>query len=578
MAITAANLFFFESERMIESPSSVDTIGGGGLQGTVIVQDGVENNVFPDVMPGDFIEGKVQYRKVYAAVLSNDRDPLTNTRVGLAALTTDPQVDVCFLDYSYGSRGAGVTVGDVTPMVSGDIVLAETIQAIPDTWDGAAFVGGDWAAGDTVIDGFASTASFSVGDPVVLKSQRLGQTTVEYQKNRYVVSKTSTALTLSGTVTPAGGEGTWRVRGYEELTTVGPVYSSTNYNYLTAWFDCAFANNSAVATGISDTSDSGFGTALSGGYSVGVQVEAPDGTRAYYGYVSKTASTVTLDDVAYKTDASPGAYPRKKTTLVNGANVIAAGVDGIARSMATTTASSTAGATVMTVDDLLFRTHPNGTLTLSSEDYYSTTGNWQKFFPGDRVLIQHATTSVREFAIVSRVNYQDEQITFTAALANAYASGSKVSMSVDLGTLQAASSITPFSQQAWTRSWSDAIIGSAISARYSGTIGLTNEGAITDRWAVVFTNATQFSLISERLGTIATGNIGSDFLPLNPTTNEPYMTLYATSWGLGWITGNVLRFNTQAAAAPIWVLRCISPGSASGTDQATLFIHGDVNA
>ena len=177
------------------------------------------------------------------------------------------------------------------------------------------------------------------------------------------------------------------------------------------------------------------------------------------------------------------------------------------------------------------------------------------------------------------VNWATGVVTFTAPLVNAYPINTRVTRPITLRTLQANVPATPFRQQAWTRVWSDTAIGSSISANYTGTIGLVNEGAVNDRWAVVFTSATQFDLLSERLGTVGSGNIASNFSPLNPTTNEPYLTLYATGWGTGWITGNVLRFNTRAAAAPFWVTRVVAPGAAtSGTQQATLGIAGDIDA
>ncbi|MGM3125389.1 hypothetical protein, partial [Bacillus cereus group sp. BC257] len=76
-----------------------------------------------------------------------------------------------------------------------------------------------------------------------------------------------------------------------------------------------------------------------------------------------------------------------------------------------------------------------------------------------------------------------------------------------------------FSQQTWTRTFSDSLIGNPIGANYNRTaypITVTNEGAETERWALVFTNATDFRLIGETLGQIAAGSIATNFSPLNP--------------------------------------------------------------
>lgn len=201
------------------------------------------------------------------------------------------------------------------------------------------------------------------------------------------------------------------------------------------------------------------------------------------------------------------------------------------------------------------------------------------FFPGRRVLLQHPTMpATREVRLVESVNYATGVVRFTTGVTNAYPIGTRVATLLEHGEVQGAVSLSPFFQSAWANAWADVASGGTISARYNGAVGMNNAGSIKDRWAIVFTSATQFNLISERFGQVASGNTGSDFQPLNPLTNQPYMTLYAASWTTGWLPGYTMRLNTEGAHSPTWLCRCISPSAAAGTVNGVLAIRADVDA
>lgn len=196
---------------------------------------------------------------------------------------------------------------------------------------------------------------------------------------------------------------------------------------------------------------------------------------------------------------------------------------------------------------------------------------------GASVLIQHPTIpATREVRVIQSINYFTKVLVFTAPLTNAYPIGSIVSTLISFGDLQARVSLTPFFQQAWTRVWADTLSGVAITPRYFGAIAMNNAGGWTDRYAIVFTSATAFNLITERFGQIAGGTTAANFLPLNPTTGQPLMTLFATGWSTGWLPGNTMRFNTLGAHAGVHVARVLSPSTAAGTDAGTLIIRGDI--
>lgn len=172
------------------------------------------------------------------------------------------------------------------------------------------------------------------------------------------------------------------------------------------------------------------------------------------------------------------------------------------------------------------------------------------------------------------------QISLSSPLARAYDADTFVSGCLLFGDLFSRVS-NVFDQVAWTAVWSDARIGDNATAEYN-TIGfpieVKNDGAVTERWRVSFTAPTAFQVIGENLGVVATGTTGADCAPVNPLTGKAYFTIRAAGWGLGWSTGNQLRFNTFGATAPIWMIRTVLPGATLSGDSVDLQVRGDVDA
>ncbi|MDZ4282822.1 MAG: hypothetical protein U1C04_18910 [Hydrogenophaga sp.] len=138
-------------------------------------------------------------------------------------------------------------------------------------------------------------------------------------------------------------------------------------------------------------------------------------------------------------------------------------------------------------------------------------------------------------------------------------------------------------QSTWTGVWSDELIGSAPTASFNDIdypIEVTNRGALTERWAVIFTGATQVRVVGENVGQVLTGvSITAAIAPLNPQTGAPYFEIDALGWGGGWSAGNVLRFNTEAAGSPAWVARTVLQGPPTvASDKFTLAFRSDVDA
>ncbi|MCF2909994.1 hypothetical protein L1285_16865 [Pseudoalteromonas sp. DL2-H2.2] len=138
-----------------------------------------------------------------------------------------------------------------------------------------------------------------------------------------------------------------------------------------------------------------------------------------------------------------------------------------------------------------------------------------------------------------------------------------------------------YDQRTWTGEWSDTLIGEPTTAQFNDadySITLTNLGAISERWAIVFTSNTSFKLIGENVGQIAIGDINTDFSPTNPNTGTPYFTVPSFGWGQGWSTGNVLRFNTHGAIFPKWLIRTVLQNNAIvNSDAFSIEGRGNMN-
>ena len=136
----------------------------------------------------------------------------------------------------------------------------------------------------------------------------------------------------------------------------------------------------------------------------------------------------------------------------------------------------------------------------------------------------------------------------------------------------------------WAGSWQATAAATAQpTASYDETnypIEVTNRGAITERWAVIFMTATTVRVVGEETGQVLTGvSITGVIEALNPQTNAPYFSIDPLGWGGGWAVGNVLLFETAACGSPVWVARTVLQGPATqASDSATLMFGCDVDA
>lgn len=188
---------------------------------------------------------------------------------------------------------------------------------------------------------------------------------------------------------------------------------------------------------------------------------------------------------------------------------------------------------------------------------------------------------IEDMAVVSDAQITGE-LTFTRALSHDYpVQGSYVSSAIEAGD-RFARVLPIFDQHSWDGlTFSDAPRGSPAQASYDAArcpIEVTNAGAVTQRWALQFTSATEFRIVAEQLGVIGTGKTTEDCAPMNEAAGEPYFRIRAAGWGQGWTYGNTLFIHTVGALYPFWCVRTVMPGRHTGLRYTFgLLARGDVD-
>lgn len=185
---------------------------------------------------------------------------------------------------------------------------------------------------------------------------------------------------------------------------------------------------------------------------------------------------------------------------------------------------------------------------------------------------------IQDVALIADVEITGE-ITFAAPVTHNYPAGAILSAAI-LVTDKQARVVNLFDQQTYVAGeWLDVVNGANAAGTYNDVtypLALTNDAAIDERWAIVFTGPSTVDVIGETVGQVVTGaSISADIAPINPVTittanptGKPYFTLDKDGWGGGWSTGNVVRFNTLSATIPVWLARVVMPGQLTQPNDA----------
>lgn len=143
-----------------------------------------------------------------------------------------------------------------------------------------------------------------------------------------------------------------------------------------------------------------------------------------------------------------------------------------------------------------------------------------------------------------------------------------------------------FAQEIWNSGapvWDDTRIGDNTTAQYddlNNPLQIDNQSSTSGRWAIIFKSSTTVDVVHEKLG-VVDSNVAitiDDVAPINPATGSPYFTMLKEGFGSGWVTNNVIRFNTDSGDNNMWVIRTVKSGKLTeATDNIELEVRGDAN-
>lgn len=139
-----------------------------------------------------------------------------------------------------------------------------------------------------------------------------------------------------------------------------------------------------------------------------------------------------------------------------------------------------------------------------------------------------------------------------------------------------------FSQQTFNE-WKDEPDTDPITAQYDDVnypIQINNKDSVAGRWMVRFTGSTTVEVVEETLGVVLQSiNISStNVAPINPATSNPYWVMDFNGFGSGWVTGNIIRFNTDSGEENMWIIRTVQSGQLTElVDSIDVEIRGDAN-
>jgi hypothetical protein len=208
------------------------------------------------------------------------------------------------------------------------------------------------------------------------------------------------------------------------------------------------------------------------------------------------------------------------------------------------------------------------TVIVTVEDA-SVTGIFQN---GDTIRITDkvnpdSVSGNEEFATVSGVSVSGVDVTLTvSALTNGYTAGVGTRIMSVLNAGDIACSVDNWVETS----------GSGTYDETTYPVVCDNIGTIEQTWTITFTDATNFTVAGNTVGAVASGTIGSNYSPNNPSFTKPYFTLSSAGFGGTWANGNTIVFQTHPAAYAIWEKRVVPAGAASlSSNKITLVVAGE---
>ncbi|MDY0013887.1 MAG: hypothetical protein RBS40_13460 [Rhodocyclaceae bacterium] len=188
------------------------------------------------------------------------------------------------------------------------------------------------------------------------------------------------------------------------------------------------------------------------------------------------------------------------------------------------------------------------------------------FVNGDKIRITDKATptsvtgSEEELTISGAPSVSGTEVTITVAetLTNGYTGGTLAAPITYVQSLYYPSADLVATVDNWVETSS------------AGTYDETTYPAIPDHigtaeqtWTLTFSDATNFTVVGDTIGSVGSGTIGSDFAPTNSAVSKPYFTLESAGWGGTWANGETIVFQTHPPAIPIWETRVVPAGAGS---------------
>jgi hypothetical protein len=169
---------------------------------------------------------------------------------------------------------------------------------------------------------------------------------------------------------------------------------------------------------------------------------------------------------------------------------------------------------------------------------------------GDQIRLFNGIT--RDLGVISNITWNADVATIilTFPLNNAYSRTDTI--------------VSSYFEQTLVRSYFDAFTVLSLNGTYNINnypILLINESTIFQRWTLTFSNPSQYQCVGQRIGSVGTGNIATDFAPLNPDYNRAYFILPSGGFNQSFQQGDQISFVTHPSSVPIWYKQIIPPNT-----------------
>lgn len=185
-------------------------------------------------------------------------------------------------------------------------------------------------------------------------------------------------------------------------------------------------------------------------------------------------------------------------------------------------------------------------------DYDTNSG----VFSGESVTVHlDDETNEVDVDVVGTPSWEGNKATFdiSGELGNNYGTDTVVSTVIDLDDIETSS-------DSWVETSG---AGTYDEATYP--VVTYNLGTVKDSWTLTMGAGGSFSVTGARTGAVGSGDITSDFRPVNGASY--YFKIDKDGWGDSWAEGDTITWNTVHAGKGIWARETVPAGIASKSNN-----------